>query len=389
MYREDVVAARGLADGAIDDYAQNMVARIDEAGGDIAAAAVKNGFIDGSMTRIELQSRIMEYAGADDEDKLLYSAVSMGEYLGRMRLLHGDKPRDKNVAIVVAAGQILDGKQPPGTVGGESTAALLRDALNDESVQAVVLRVDSPGGSKFASEVIAHQVQALQAAGKPVVASMSGVAASGGYWISAVADQIFASESTVTGSIGIFGMIPTFQRTLATVGIATDGVGTTPWSGQLRPDRALSEESKQLIQMVIEDGYNDFVTRVADARGMDAQSVDEIGQGQVWTGADAIKNGLVDQLGGLDDAIAVAAELAKLDEGQYGRKLVKPKLTPTQQMLLDMLTLVKSAGVDPAGFVRAPAPLEVFANRLQALIAQTTRFNDPQGVYTHCFCEIE
>ena len=389
MYQDDVVAARGLADGAIDDYAQNMVERIAAAGGDIAAAAQESGFIDGLMTRIELQSRIQEYAGEDDDDKSLYSSVSMGEYLGRMRLLHGDKPKDNNVAIVVAAGEILDGMQPPGTVGGESTAALLRDALNDESVQAVVLRVDSPGGSKFASEVIAHQIQALQAAGKPVVASMSGVAASGGYWISAVADQIFASQSTVTGSIGIYGMIPTFQRSLATVGVATDGVGTTPWSGELRPDRALSEQSKQLIQMIIEDGYNDFVTRVADARGMDAQTVDQIGQGQVWTGADAIKNGLVDQLGGLDDAIAVAAELAKLDEGQYGRKLMKPKLTPTQQMLLDMLMVAKSAGVDPAGFVRAPAPLEVFANRLQALIAQTTRFNDPQGVYTHCFCEIE
>jgi protease-4 len=389
MYQEDVVAARGLTDGAIDDYVQNMLARIDAAGGDIATAAQENGFIDGLMTRIELQSRIKEYAGEDDDDKSLYSSVAMGEYLGRMRLLHGDKPSDNNVAIVVAAGEILDGTQPPGTVGGESTAALLREALNDKSVKAVVLRVDSPGGSKFASEVIAHQVQALQAAGKPVVASMSGVAASGGYWISAVADQIFASPSTITGSIGIFGMIPTFQRTLAAVGVATDGVGTTPWSGELRLDRALSGHSRQLIQMIIEDGYNDFVTRVADARGMETQRVDEIGQGQVWTGADAIKNGLVDQLGGLDDAIAVAAELAELDEGQYGHKFMKPKLSPTQQMVLDMLAVSKSAGVDPAGFVRAPAPLEVFANRFQALIAQTTRFNDPQGVYTHCFCEIE
>jgi protease-4 len=389
MYQEDVVAARGLTDGAIADYAQNMLARIDAAGGDIATAAQENGFIDGLMTRTELQSRIKEYAGEDDDDKSLYSSVAMGEYLGRMRLLHGDKPSDTNVAIVVAAGQILDGTQPPGTVGGESTAALLREALNDKSVKAVVLRVDSPGGSKFASEVIAHQVQALQAAGKPVVASMSGVAASGGYWISAVADQIFASPSTITGSIGIFGMIPTFQRTMAAVGVATDGVGTTPWSGELRPDRALSGRSRQLIQMVIEDGYNDFVTRVADARGLDKQRVDEIGQGQVWTGADAIKNGLVDQLGGLDDAVAVAAELAELDEGQYGRKFMKPKLSPTQQMVLDMLAVAQSAGVDPAGFARAPAPLEVFANRLQALIAQTTRFNDPQGVYTHCFCEIE
>ena len=266
---------------------------------------------------------------------------------------------------------------------------MLRQALNDESVKAVVLRVDSPGGSKFASEVIAHQIKALQDAGKPVVASMSGVAASGGYWISAAADQIIASPSTITGSIGIFGMIPTYQRTLATVGIATDGVGTTPWAGELRPDRALSDNSKQLIQMIIEDGYDDFVSKVANERGMEEEVVDSIGQGRVWTGADALKNGLIDQLGDFEDAIAVAAELAQLDDGTYGTKLIKPKLSPTEQMLVDFLAVAKSAGIEPAAFVRAPAPIEVFANQLQKLISQTTRFNDPRGVYMHCFCEIE
>ncbi len=389
MYRKDVVAARGLEEGAIASYTNDMVERVTAAGGDPATAALDNGLIDGLITRIELQERIREYAGDDEDDESLYAAISMGEYVETMRLLKGDKPQDENVAVVIAAGEILDGSQSSGTVGGDSTSALLRQALNDESVKAVVLRVDSPGGSKFASEVIAHQIKELQDAGKPVVASMSGVAASGGYWISAAADQIVANPSTITGSIGIFGMIPTFQRTLATVGIATDGVGTTPWAGELRPDRALSENTKQFIQMIIEDGYDDFVSKVASERGMEKTAVDSIGQGQVWTGADALKNGLIDQFGDLDDAIAVAAELAELDEGEYGEKVIKPKLSPTEQMVLDFLAVMESVGIEPSVFVRSPAPIEVFANQLQKLLVQTTRFNDPRGVYTHCFCEIE
>jgi protease-4 len=389
MYRSDVVAARGLEDGAIAGYANDTVERVGAAGGDAATAARENGLIDGLMTRMELQERIQEYAGEDEDDKSLYAAIGMGEYVDRMRLLKGKKPQESNVAVVIAAGEILDGRQSPGTIGGDSTSALLRQALNDESVKAVVLRVDSPGGSKFASEVISQHVKALQDAGKPVVASMSGVAASGGYWISAAADQIVASPSTITGSIGIFGMIPTFQRTLATVGIATDGVGTTPWSGELRLDRALSENTKQFIQMIIEDGYDDFVGKVASERGLEKSVVDSIGQGQVWTGADALKNGLIDQFGDLGDAVAIAAALAELDEGEYGEKVIKPKLSPTEQMLLDFLAVVKSIGVDPAVFVRSPAPIEVFANQLQDLLVQVTRFNDPSGVYAHCFCEVE
>ncbi len=389
MYRQDVVAARGLEEGAIASYANEMVERIAASGGDSATAAHDNGLIDGLMTRVELQARIKEYAGEDEEDESLYAAVSMGEYVDRMRLLKGEKPQDQNVAVVIAAGEILDGRQSPGTIGGDSTSALLRQALNDETVKAVVLRVDSPGGSKFASEIISNHLKALQDAGKPVVASMSGVAASGGYWISSAADQIVASPSTITGSIGIFGMFPTFQRTLATVGIATDGVGSTPWTGEGRPDRAMSENTRQFVQMLIEDGYNDFVSKVARDRDLEKSVVDSIGQGQVWTGADALKHGLIDQYGGIDDAIAIAAELAELDEGEYGEKVIKPKLSPTEQMLLDFLAVMKVVGVEPSVFVRSPAPIEVFANRLQKLLATATRFNDPMGVYTHCLCEIE
>lgn len=388
MYQEDVVAARGLPEGAIDNYAQNMVERVKSANGDMALAARDNGLVDDLLGRAALRDLLKEYAGPDSDDESMYSAVGMREYLGQMRLLHGPKPEKQNVAIIIAAGEILDGMQPPGTVGGESTALLLREALTDESVKAVVLRVDSPGGSVFASELIAQEIQSLQQAGKPVIASMGSVAASGGYWISVVADKVLASPSTVTGSIGVFGMIPTFQRSLEVVGIATDGVATTPWAA-LRPDIALSEQAKQLIQMVIENIYDDFISNVAEYRGMDKQAVDAIGQGQVWTGVDALENGLVDQLGGLDDAVDIAAELAGLAEDEFGQITIGPKLSPTEQMIVDLLTVAKGVGIDPAGFIAAPAPIASFANQLQKLLAGITKFNDPKGVYSHCFCEID
>ncbi|MGI9225732.1 MAG: signal peptide peptidase SppA [Woeseiaceae bacterium] len=387
-YQQDVVSARGLPTDAIDGYTQNMVERVAGAGGDIAISARDSELVDDLMDRAGLRDVLKEYAGEDKDDASLSSSVSMHEYLGQMRLLHGPKPKAENIAVVVAAGEILNGTQPPGTIGGDSTAALLRQALNDESVKAVVLRVDSPGGSAFASEVIAQEIKELQEAGKPVVASLGSVAASGGYWISVVADKIVASPATVTGSIGVFGMLPTFQRTLAAVGVATDGVATTPWAAALRPDLEMSAETKQLVQLVIEDIYDDFITGVAENRGMDKADVDRIGQGQVWSGVDALNNGLVDELGGFDDAIKAAASLAGLEEESYGQKLIEPRLSSTEQMILDLLTMADRAGIDPASFVKAPTPAASFANQLQKLLAQVTKFNDPKGVYAHCFCEL-
>ena len=389
MYEDDVVAARGLAAGAIDDYAQNLVEHVASANGDISRAALDRGLVDELLGRADLRELMQDYAGVDKDDESMYAAVTMRDYLDQTRLLRSDRTKSENVAVIVAAGEILDGTQPPGTIGGDSTAALLRRALTDEAVKAVVLRVDSPGGSVFASEVIAQEIEALQEAGKPVVASMGSVAASGGYWISVVADRVIASPATVTGSIGIFGMLPTFQRTLAAAGVATDGVGTTPWSGELRADRAMSEHTKQLFQMVIEDGYNDFISGVAEHRQLEKDYVDSIGQGQVWTGNDAFENGLVDQLGTFDDAIAAAAELAGLADGEYGQKLIEKQLTPTEQMILDFLSVLRMTGIDPKAFVREPTPVEFFADRLQALVANVRKFNDPKGVYSHCFCEIQ
>jgi len=389
MYQEDVVAARGLAAGAIQDFSDNLVAYAGDADGDLAIAARNHGLIDELLARSQVRDLLKEYVGADDDDTSTYAAVTMQNYLLQERLLHGPRTKSHNVAVIVAAGEILNGSQPPGTIGGDSTATLLRRALDDDAVNAVVLRVDSGGGSVFASEVIAQEIEALQDAGKPVVASMGSAAASGGYWISVVADRIIANPSTITGSIGVIGMLPTFQRTLATIGIANDGVGTTPWSGQLRPDRAMSEGTRQLFQMVIEDDYNDFINGVAEHRELDVDYVDSIAQGQVWTGAEALDNGLVDELGGFDRAIEVAAELANLEEGKYGRKLIEIQLTPTEQMIVDILGGARALGIDPAVLANPPTPIETFADHLQAVLASVMKFNDPAGAYAYCFCEIE
>jgi protease-4 len=265
-YQQHVVAARGLPGNAIDDYAMNLVSHTEAAGGDLAIAARDRGLVDELLGRTKLRDLLIGIVGPDADDESMYSAVGMKEYLSQLALRRATKENSQNVAVIIASGSILDGSQPPGSIGGDSTARLLERALEDDSVKAVVLRIDSGGGSAFASEVIAEEIRKLQAAGKPVVASMGSVAASGGYWISMDADKIYASATTITGSIGIVGMFPTFQRTLATVGVGTDGVDTTPWSGQLRPDREMSAEMKRLFQIVIDDGYRDFITGVAKGR---------------------------------------------------------------------------------------------------------------------------
>ncbi len=389
MYQQDVDAARGLDAGGIDDFAQNLLDYVAATGGDIAVAARDAGLVDELLGRAELREVMKGYVGEDSGDSALYSRVHSQDYLGNMRLLHSDDVRDENVAVVMAVGTIFNGTQPSGSIGGDSTAALLRRALSDDSVKAVVLRVDSPGGSVFASEVISNEIRALQAAGKPVVASMGSVAASGGYWISVVADRVIASPATITGSIGVFGMFPTIQRSLRAIGIATDGVGTTPWAGQLQADREMSAGMKQLYQFIIDDTYDDFIAGVADLRAMEKDVVDGVAQGQVWTGQDALERGLIDDLGTFEDSVRIAADLADLGDGNYGRKLIETPLTPTEQMLLEFLSVAKGAGVDIEAFVRAPSALESFANNLQELLAGLPQFNDPKGVYSHCFCEIE
>ena len=388
LYQVDVETARELETGTIEDFTDNFSEIVEEAGGDLATAAAQYGLVDDLLKRTEVRELLIDYVGPDPDNADTYKAAPMYDYLAQMRVLSGDKVGAKNVAVIVAAGEILFGTQPPGTIGGDSTAELLRRARNDDSVEAVVLRVDSPGGSAFASEIIVDEILALQEEGKPVVASMGSVAASGGYQISMYADRIFASPSTITGSIGIFGMFPTYQRTLDAVGIATDGIGSTPWSGEFRPDRAMSEQAKQLFQFVIDDGYRDFIGSVADSREMEIDAVDAIGQGQVWTGMDALNNGLVDELGGLDDAIALAAELAGISDEDFGIKIIDQELSPTEQMLIDLIGTFATLGIDVSGWSGQHSLVDDIKDSVAEKTSTLLKFNDPKGVYSHCFCDI-
>jgi protease-4 len=388
MYRDDVVAARELDDGAIDHFATNLLDYVSRANGDIAIAARDFGLVDELLTRNEVQERMIERVGEDEDHPGRFKSTDMNVYLEQMRFLSGDRPQDDKVAIVIASGDIRFGKQSPGNIGADSTAKLLKRARNDDSVRAVVLRVDSPGGSAFAAEVIANEVQALRDAGKPVVASMSSVAASGGYSISMNADKIIASPATITGSIGVFGMFPTYQRSLEAVGVSSDGVGTTPWSGQFNPERELNDQTKQLLQLFVEDTYDDFIGDVAASRGMEKSAVDLIAQGQVWTGVEALENGLVDELGSLDDAVSAAALLAGLSEGAFGRFTIETELSVSEQMIVDFLSIAVRFGVDLSSWMRTPE----FVNRIVERIDETSNrfmgFNDPKGMYSHCLCDV-
>jgi protease-4 len=386
LYRDDVQNARNMEANALDGLLENYVQHVSAAGGSTARAALDAGLVDELLTHEEVRNRVAEYAGSDPENVDWYNAAELGDYLDEMRIVQGDLARRENIAVVVASGEILDGTQPPGTIGGDSTAEVLRRARTDESVKAVVLRVDSPGGSAFASEVIRNEVEALQEAGIPVVASMSSVAASGGYWISMAADRIYASPSTITGSIGIFGMFPTFQRSLDSLGVSTDGVGSSKWAGELRFDRAMSDDTRQLVQAMIEQGYEDFISKVAVHRNMEQAEVDRVAQGKVWTGIDALNHGLVDALGGLEDAIEAAAELAELEPETYGLKYYEKELTPAEQFTLQFLSTAARVGLDVKSLAGRRSSMDQLARAVTAALSPVLRFNDPKGMYAHCFC---
>ena len=387
LYKQDIQNARGIDENTIDDLLDNLIENTKSQDGELAELAVDHGFVDELLTRDEVRERIIDVVGADSDNENTYAATELGDYLDQMRLLKGDGVADENVAIIIASGEIQNGTKPPGTIGGDSLARLLRKARNDDSVKAVVLRVDSPGGSTFASEVIRNEVDEIKAAGKPVVVSMSSLAASGGYWISMTADRIYATPYTITGSIGVLGMFPTFQRSLDTLGITTDGVGTTLWAGEFRGDRAMSEDAKALFQLLINKTYDKFIGNVATHRGIDKDEVDGIAQGQVWTGNEALENGLIDEIGNIDEAIAAAAELAELDE--YGKKYFEKELSPGEQMVVDLFGSAKQIGFDVGTFTSRQPAVERLAMIVDKTLAPLLQFNDPKGVYAHCFCIIE
>jgi protease IV len=253
-------------------------------------------------------------------------------------------------------------------------------------VKAVLLRVDSPGGSVLASEQIYRELLALRAAGKPLVVSMSGYAASGGYYISAPADEIWASPTTITGSIGIFAIIPTVEKTLGKIGVSVDGVGTTALSGQLRIDRPLGEEARVLLQSQINRGYDDFLARVAAGRRKTPAQVDTIAQGRVWAGADAQRLGLVDQLGSFNDAVKAAARRAKLTD--YASEFIEPELTWAQQLAMQLRSRAAQLFVSASPNELALAELGRRLDPVTREVARLSRFSVPNRLYAYCFCEV-
>jgi protease-4 len=385
---EDVAPRRGLGRNEINAYVNELPERLEAARGDLAALALEAGLVDELIQRDEMRDRLKEVVG-ENRGNHSFNQVAMGSYLKARKGTERTGRRDGTIGVVVAVGMIMDGSHPPGTIGGDSTARLIRDARYDDSIDALVLRVDSGGGSAFASDVILREIELTQQAGKPVVVSMGSVAASGGYWISMSADEIWAHPATVTGSIGVVGMFPTFEDTLKKIGITTDGVGTTEMSGVFRVDRNLGEPARRLIQNYIDHAYHEFITKVAEHRGMSDSEVDAVARGRVWSGADAQRAGLVDHLGGLEDAIASAAGMVELENWRV--RYIERKPTPREQFLADMLGGAAALiGPDVTERRVYNSPHRQVLESLRRDLERLDAFNDPRHVYYYCeVCAIE
>ncbi|WP_438469018.1 signal peptide peptidase SppA [Vibrio vulnificus] len=379
---DDVANNRKIDPKTLNPSMEEFLSQLKSVNGDLAALSIKLGLVDELATRQQLRTQLAEKFGASGDDS--YKAISYYDYRATMRDNFDVNADD--IAIVVASGTIMDGQQPRGTVGGDTVAGLLRQARNDDKVKAVVLRVDSPGGSAFASEVIRNEVQALKDAGKPIVVSMSSLAASGGYWISMSADKIIAQPTTLTGSIGIFSVITTFEKGFNKLGIYTDGVGTSPFSGE-GISTGLSKGASQAFQMGIEHGYQRFISLVGNNRDLSLDAVDKVAQGRVWTGYDALQHGLVDQIGDFDDAVAEAAKMAQLEN--YNLYWVEEPLSPTEQFIQEFMKQVKiSMGADIQSIL--PPSLQPVAQQMEQHASLLQNFNDPKGYYAFCLnCEVQ
>lgn len=342
-----IESRRDLAAGAVDDYVNHPEAKLAVVNGDGSQLAQQSGLIDHVSTRPELLARLRGLAGKGDEERD-YGHVDLREYLAHVKLRKPAAGQPK-IGVLVASGVIYDGDQQAGAIGGDSLARLIRQTREKAVVKALVLRIDSPGGSAFAADLIRQELLATQAAGIPVVVSMGTVAASGGYWIAAEADEIWAEPTTITGSIGVFGMVPTFEDTLAAIGIHNDGVGTNPLAGALRIDRPLSDQAARLIQGSVDNIYQRFVGLVASGRGMDVAAVDRIAQGRVWTGRQAQERRLVDHLGGLDAAVAAAARRAGVEN--YQTVPIEPPLDLRERLLRQLM----ESGQLPEARIPVPA----------------------------------
>jgi protease-4 len=379
-YTGKIESLRKLPPGSITDYVNNLDVHMALTAGDSAKLALEKSLVDKVVSRQDMEKILIDKAGKS-EDGEWYNGVNIKSYLADVHKL---PTLEKNkIAVVVAAGSIVDGHQPDGSIGSESMLELLRQVKEDDDVKALVIRVDSGGGSAFASEIIRSEIIALREKKIPIYISMGTLAASGGYWIATAGDKIWAQPTTITGSIGVFGAFPTLEKSLQKIGINTDGVGTTELAGTMRLDRPLSDKASKVVQLGVDSIYQRFITLVADARKQEVSAIDEIAQGHVWTGKKAKELGLVDELGTLSDTITAIATEAKLDK--YQVEFVQRPLSPKEEFLRS-LTEGQAGSFVPKSLLEKFASLSVLNDLSPVLkpLGDLQKMNDPQGIYVQC-----
>ena len=379
-YKTDVAIQRNFDPESLDDYINDFPAHLEKVNGDTALLALNQGLVDAVKTRDEVRRELINLVG-EEEDSGTYLQIEFDEYLKIIRPRRALKnPLLPQVGIIVAKGMILDGDQPAGTIGGDSLADLIRQAREDEKIESLVLRIDTGGGSSFASEIVRREIELTRKSGKPVIVSMGSVAASGGYWIASAADEIWASPTTITGSIGIFGAFVTFENSLDSLGIHSDGVGTTKLADAFDPTRPLNPLIKDAWQQMIEHGYFRFIERVAEGRNMAPEDVEKIAQGRVWSGTAALKIGLVDNLGSLQEAVAAAAVRANLDD--YEVSYIEKPLTSFEKLMESLNQVFYN-------FIKSDTPYNLnpsmhVIKEIGNNIEHIRQFNDPMGLYAYC-----
>jgi protease-4 len=379
-FKAGVADARGIDPEILDDYTRHFPERLADHAGDAAQLALAFRLVDELKTIEAVRQELIELAG-EDTAKRTFRQVRFHDYVKAVRPDRKSDESGPKVGVIVAQGVILDGTQPAGKIGSSSLASLIRQARKDDSIGSIVLRIDSPGGSAFASDTIRREIEQVKLAGKPLVVSMGSVAASGGYWIASGAEEIWAAPTTVTGSIGIFSAFPTFERSLETVGVFNDGIGTTPLADAFNPSRPMNAAMAEALTQLMDQSYRTFLSRVAEGRKMNPDAVKRIAEGRVWAGQTARDLGLVDRLGSLNEAIASAAQKAGLEK--YTVEYLQQPLT-RRERLLKQFNEFFSGLIRIAVAKVAPHPPAVLKLVSESFWDEIMKFSDPRGIYAYC-----
>ena len=384
-YAGTISELRGLPPEAVDDYINNVSENLSLVKGDTAQLALDHGLVDALKTRDEVREELIALVG-EDEDEMTINKIQFDDYLAAIKPQQKQTRDDTSkVGVIVAKGIILDGVQPAGKIGGDTLTDLIRQARLDDEVKALVLQIDSPGGSALASELIRRELELTRQSGKPVIASMSSIAASGGYWIASPADEIWAAPTTITGSIGIYSAFATLEKSLDYLGIHNDGVGTTRVADAFDTARPLNPIIADSMEQIIQHNYRRFIKTVSEGRNLTLQDVEKIAQGRVWSGKTAMELGLIDQFGNLQDAVQSAASMVNLKD--YDVIYIEQPQTAREKLIKRLNHFLAGIANNTLGSVAHPAVR--FFKKLGPELEAIIELNDPQGVYAYCLvCDV-